>query len=382
MKRVIQLLSAGGSLLLAWMLIGAVSQEPETTTLPTLSLSPDFGISNADFAALIDSMSEPEGYFDTDNFITNETSYLQVVHTLDENVLSGGVYLGVGPDQNFSYIVHTRPSLAIITDIRRQNMLEHLLLKVLIEEAQDRVDYLCLLLGRNCENVPRDGGFSELLASVRSAPLSPELLEASILRVRDVLLSDYAIRLTPTDLEQIEYVQRSFARAGLAMRFSSFGRLSSGYPTYEEILLERDRDGTYQNYLATEALFEQLQDFEEENRLIPVVGDFAGPDALRRVGEFLRDNSLEISVFYVSNVEYYLAGLPAWDDYLENLRHLPFRGDAVFIRAYFPTGWPQHPLNVPGHRSTSLVQEVGGFMNDALTRPDWNYWDVVTRHVR
>jgi hypothetical protein len=38
-----------------------------------------------------------------------------------------GVYVGVGPDQNFSDIAHLRPSLAIVIDIRRENLLLHLL---------------------------------------------------------------------------------------------------------------------------------------------------------------------------------------------------------------------------------------------------------------
>jgi hypothetical protein len=72
----------------------------------------DVQVSRIQFAQYIQDLSEPEGSFDTDNFISNETSYLHVIPELRRQVKPGSVYMGVGPDQNFSYIVHTRPTLA------------------------------------------------------------------------------------------------------------------------------------------------------------------------------------------------------------------------------------------------------------------------------
>src|SRR5207249_10494190 len=112
---------------------------------------------------------EPEGYFDSDNFISNETSYLHVIDQLRQRVKPGGIYLGVGPDQNLSYIVHTRPSLAIITDIRRQNMLQHLLFKALFALASNRVEYLSLLFSRQTPRLEPGGSFQDLLDAVRAA---------------------------------------------------------------------------------------------------------------------------------------------------------------------------------------------------------------------
>src|SRR6266496_2682522 len=66
------------------------------------------------FAALSARLSEPGGYFDSDNLISNETSYLHVMIKMRELGVAGGVYLGVGPDQNFTYIARLRPRLAII----------------------------------------------------------------------------------------------------------------------------------------------------------------------------------------------------------------------------------------------------------------------------
>jgi hypothetical protein len=88
------------------------------------------------FAALVERLSESGGYFDTDNLISNESSYLHVMGALREVDVRGGAYIGVGPDQNFSYIARVRPSIAFIIGIRRDNLLEHLFF------GRDRVDLL------------------------------------------------------------------------------------------------------------------------------------------------------------------------------------------------------------------------------------------------
>ena len=273
-------------------------------------------ITRAQFAELIERLSEPEGYFDTDNFISNETSYLHVVPSLKENVSPGGAYFGVGPDQNFSYIVHSNPSIAIIADIRRQNMLQHLLFKVLIEEAADRYDFLCDLFSRDCTSREGDIGFGEMLFEVRTAPPNAELFQQNLGHVNGVLLDDYELSLTELDLERIAYVYRSFFEAGLGLRVSTLGRPSVGYPSFEELIRETDLDNQFQSYLSDDVLFSLLQQFQRENRLIPIVGDFAGADALKATAAYLEENELEVSVFYASNVEFYLFGLPGWQGYV------------------------------------------------------------------
>src|SRR6185436_8313343 len=100
------------------------------------------------FAAQIASLSEPGGYFDTDNLISNERSYLQVLQDLRRRNVRGGAYIGVGPDQNFTYIAEIRPTVAFIVDVRRDNLLLHLLFKALFELSRTRVEYLAQLTGR------------------------------------------------------------------------------------------------------------------------------------------------------------------------------------------------------------------------------------------
>src|SRR4030095_13203304 len=106
------------------------------------------GRDHKSFAALSARLSEPGGYFDSDNLISNETSYLHVIGKLRELGVSGGVYMGVGPDQSFSYIAKIRPKMAILIDIRRDNLLQHLLFKALFARSRNRIEYLCTYFGK------------------------------------------------------------------------------------------------------------------------------------------------------------------------------------------------------------------------------------------
>ena len=105
-------------------------------------------LSTSEFSRLIQDLSEEDGYFRSDNFTSNETSYLHVVSKLREMRVSGGAYLGVGPEQNFTYIAKVRPHIAYIVDIRGQSMLQHLLYKALFQISESRAEFLSALLSQ------------------------------------------------------------------------------------------------------------------------------------------------------------------------------------------------------------------------------------------
>jgi hypothetical protein len=342
-----------------------------------LRAATDIQVSVEQFGRYIEQWSEPEGYFDSDNFISNETSYLHVIDELRARVNPAGIYLGVGPDQNFSYIAHTRPMLAIVTDIRRQNMLEHLWYKALFSLASNRTEYLALLVSRQLPRVKTDARLEDILEAVRTSPTTEQLFLKNLAAVKRVLTESDKLKLSADDLGKIEYVYRTFWEENLNLRFSSIGRGNAlNYPTFAEMILETDRRGREQSYLSSEELFQWLKKFEAENRLIPIVGDFAGSHALRTVGAFMKTNGLHLSTFYTSNVEFYLFDRPTWGRYVANVKSLPLADDSIFIRSYFANG-PVHPLNVPGHRSTSLVGSIPRFIQAYDARRLESYWDVV-----
>lgn len=341
--------------------------------------------SDSAFAALIERLSEPGGYFDTDNLISNETSYLHVLGALEKRGLDGGAYIGVGPDQNFSYIATLRPSIAFVIDIRRDNMLQHFMFKALFEHARNRIEYLATLVGRPLPSDVDDWGdrsITELVAYIDQVPTT----EGSTAAAEDIVqsaLDDFGVALSDDDRAIILRFHRSFIRAGLDLRFTSHNRAPQPYyPTYRQLLLERDLSGEYGNYLVDEDRFQVLKRLEAENLIVPIVGDLGGSHALRAVGEYLRAQAESVSAFYTSNVEFYLMGQGSFDEFAANVASLPYSDQSVIIRSYFGGRFRgRHPLSVPGYFSTQLMQSIPTFVEQGKSGGYLSYYDLVTEHA-
>lgn len=291
------------------------------------------------FAAEIERLSEREGEFDTDNLISNERRYLEVIPALISQGVRGGAYIGVGPDQNFSYIARVRPSVAYIIDVRRDNLLLHLLFKSLFARSRTRVEYLTQLTGRRPPPAGRweDATIDALVEYVdRSAPradvapLGPALEDT---------IRSFGVPLSSADIDTIARFHRAFIDDALSLRFHSHGRPANpSYPTFRELLLGRDREGHPWNYLASEADFQFVRDMEKRDAIIPVVGNVNGPHALRAIGGAIAQRGERVSTFYISNVENYLHRDGTYLRYLENLGHLPHDERSLMIRSIFGGG--------------------------------------------
>ena len=290
------------------------------------------------FAGQVAALSEPGGYFDTDNLISNERSYLQVIPELQRAGVRGGAYIGVGPDQNFSYIAHIRPAMAFIVDIRRDNLLLHLLFKAIFAEARTRVEYLALLLGRPVPR-PLDGwreaGIGRIVAYIDGVPVDRQSVDALRLRLNG-LVTRFDVALSPEDLATIDRFHRRFIEAGLGLRFQSTGRPpQSHYPDYRELLLETDSSGRQSNYLASEESFQFVKSLHARDGIVPVVGDLSGPKALAAVARLLNGRGERLSAFYTSNVEFYLERAGTYDRFVNNLSGMPRTPRSVVIRSIF-----------------------------------------------
>ena len=76
-----------------------------------------------------------------------------------------------------------------------------------------------------------------------------------------------------------------------------------------------------------------LKDLEERNLIVPVVGNFAGPKALRAVGKYVRDHGAVVTAIYLSNVEQYLNQDGIWNNFCANVATLPLDDHSTFIRS-------------------------------------------------
>lgn len=317
----------------AWLALPGAARDGQPA--PRAAQAPAPG--TASFAAQVAALSEPGGYFDTDNLISNERSYLQVVPDLARRDVSGGAYIGVGPDTNFSYIAAVRPSVALIVDVRRDNLLLHLLFKAIFQLSPTRAEYVSLLFGRQ---VPRG------LAAWRRAPAdrlvahvarSPRAADPGALRRRVTqTIAGFGVPLSTEDLATIARFHDRFIAEGFALRFNSTGRAPrESYPTYGELVLETGADGRQHNYLASEEAFQFVRSLQARDRIIPVVGDLGGPSAVAAIGRMLAARRTPLSAFYASNVEFYLFADGTFPRFIENLRQLPRTGRSVVIRSVF-----------------------------------------------
>jgi hypothetical protein len=331
------------------------------------------------FASLVGRLSEPAGYFDTDNLISNERSYLHVVPDL--RALAGrgrGVYVGVGPDQNFSYIAHLRPSLAILIDIRRDNLLLHLLFKALFAEARTRLAYLAMLTGRAppAEVAKTERSFDEIVAYIERAPPLPDADLRALRNRLTTLVDSFGVSLTDSHRATIDRFHRRFVAEGLALQFNSFGRQPQyDYPTFRELLLEADRHGVRRSYLASEDDFLFVKRLHAEDRIVPVVGDLSGPAALASVARFLTQSNLHVAAFYTSNVEFYLFRDGKFADFIANLRRLPRMPGAVIVRSVFRYGGGIS--RVAGYNSASLTQPIDTVIDGYTSGRVRDYWDLM-----
>jgi hypothetical protein len=354
--------------------VAAVSRAPLAAQAPR-------ALSDSAFAQLVAVLSEAGGFFDTDNLISNEDAYLHPTSTLKRIGIMGGVYLGVGPDQNLSYIANVRPHIAFIVDIRRDNLLEHLLFKSLFALARNRLEYLCLLFG---EPAPADTtgwgarDIESLLHYVDS--LRPNTTARERILARVLARAERSpLGLSPADLGTIGRFHLTFISQGLGLRFNSFNRAPQPYyPDYRRLLLETDRNGRKANFLANETDFRFVKALEDNNLVVPVVGDFAGTKALPAIAQWIRGHGETVSVFYTSNVEQYLFQGGSFARFAQSVSQLPRDEGSVIVRSYFGRG---HPQAVAGYYTVLTVQLMDRFATVQAAGGFSSFYDLTTREI-
>ncbi len=247
-------------------------------------------------------LSEPGGVFvHSDNLASNETHFPEMIRMLGAR---GGAYVGVGPEQNFSYIAGLRPEIAFIIDIRRENRNLHLMYKALFEAASDRVEFVSRLFSRRPPpQLEGDPAVEQLFTAYRAASPDSGLFAATAAMIRDRLLTTHRLTLQADDVDSIEAQFRAFFTAGPDIHYGQ-GALVG--PSYSALMAAEDLVGQPRSFLASDEAFDYVKDLHGRNLIVPLVGDFAGPHAVRRVGEFVRQHGANVEVFYASNVEVYL----------------------------------------------------------------------------
>lgn len=291
------------------------------------------------FWQLVTEFSEPGGTFVSDNFVSNELAFQTILANLSEGRNPGGVYIGVGPEQNFTYIAALKPKIAFIVDIRRQNMVQHLAYKTLFEMSAERADFLSRLFSRpRPEDVGKQTSAVVMLNAFQYVASDEHLYDETVREIKQ-RLSGHGFQLTEADETSIGYILRAFFFGGPNLTYSGpRPPVRTVLPTYEELMTDSDNDGKPRSFLASEENFSAVQQMHRNNLIIPVVADFGGMKAIRAVGQYLKEHGATVSAFYVSNVEQYLFMNDSWKAFYSNVAALPLDSKSVFIRPLINDG--------------------------------------------
>jgi len=286
------------------------------------------------FWTLFTDLSETAGQFPL-QFMSNEDSAQFVIPQLKQKAKRGGVFIGVGSEQNFTYIATLQPRLAFVVDIRRDNAIEHLMYKALFEMSANRADFVSRLFARR-----RPAGLSDNLSAeaifnaFQTVDVDPTYYDENLRAVLDRLSNTsggHGFPLSAADRNDVGRMMNAFRTAG---PFSLKGFGDPTNPTYAQLMSASDLDGVNQSYLANEENFRLVRELESQNRVIPLVGDFAGTKAISGIGRYLKDHESAVDVFYVSNVERYLFEQgDHGKQFYANVRTLPLANSSLFVRS-------------------------------------------------
>ena len=333
-------------------------------------------ISDAEFWSLVTEFSEPNGPYPYENYVANEVMLQRVIPAARKQIKLGGVYVGVGPEQNFTYALALEAKMAFVIDIRRQNMLELLLYKALFETAENRADFMSQLFSRKRPpNLDAKTNASALLDAYKFVRPDENYQQETIKTLKSVL-AKHGFTLSAEDLRTIERVHTVFYRAGPSIDYTFEAtqlppRPAAGFPSFERMMIATDGDcgspcltsyslppapGRNWSFLATEENYQYVRAMQRKNLFIPLVGDFAGPSTIRKIGQYLKQHGATVSAFYASNVEYYLDERQQQAFYA-NVLALPTDSSSVFLRFISGTGSVMPWWN-PRIGNTSVVSRI------------------------
>jgi hypothetical protein len=293
--------------------------------------------------------SEQDGYFRSDNLLSNETTYQYIIPGLVKTAKQGRVYLGVGPEQNFTYMAALKPSMAFIIDIRHGNLDVQLLYKALFELSKDRAEFVGRLFSRKRpDRLTTRSTADEIFAAYLNANGSQQMYEENLKAVQDLLTKKHNLPLTSGDLDGIRWALSNYYQFGPSISYNSSlsanvppaivganggNRFGGGGVTYGGLMMSDDGNGNERSYLASEESFTFLKDLESRNMVVPVVGDFGGNKAIRAVATYIKSVGGQVSAFYLSNVEQFLVQDGKWDRFCLSVASLPIDETSMFIRS-------------------------------------------------
>jgi hypothetical protein len=293
--------------------------------------------------------------------------------------VNGGVYLGVGPEQNLSYIASIRPKMAVLFDIRRQAMVQHQIFKAIFELSPDRADFIQMAFAK-----PRPAKL-DTTTEIRAMwdaywyiPTDTSMARKNYTRIVEHLTKTHGFTFTEYEMQMMKNVYDAFIAYGPVITTNG-GQNGGRQPanTFADMTgYSYDAGGLPRSFLSSEDNYRYVRNLHLNNLILTVTGDFGGPKAIRAVADYLKSRNAVVSAFYVSNVEQYLFMDGKANAFYANVATLPIDDKSVFIRPYSMRNFNRDG----GYGTTNSLCPIGGFLravnagrvyanNDALACP-------------
>ena len=291
-------------------------------------------LTDQEFWKLSSDFSESDGFFRSDNLLSNEIWMQHVIPELLSNIKTPSVYMGVGPEQNFTYITSLKPKMVFIVDVRRGNLDLQLMYKAVFELSADRADFVGKLFSKKRpDGLDKNASAMEIFAAYRGVERSEVLYKDNLKAIDDLLVTTHHFALSEGDRQGVEYVYHAFYNFGPSLNYSSTGGFGGrSQPNYADLMAATDEAGVARSFLTNDENFQFMKTLEGKNLLVPVVGNFSGPKAIRAVGDYIRMKGATVSAFYLSNVEQYLyQDRDLGASFCRNVATLPLEPSSTFI---------------------------------------------------
>ena len=322
-------------------------------------------LSNEEYFRIMRDFSERPGHYFSSNYSSNESSYLQVIDEIEKLKIKGGAYIGVGPEQNYTYIAKIRPEIAFIVDIRQDAQLQHLMYRALFQISENRIDFIKNLTCRSPSRIKKDDSLEQSIALfLHESPPDSMKFQECFEHIMQTFREEDISRLSVEEIDRMKSIYRAFALAGLNISFDfrpneyhNLGRQIK----FHTLILSKTPDGRYENFLASDENYEAVRKLSFENRIVPIVGNFSGHHALRSIAEYLSERRIIVRVFYVSNVEAFL--FQQNNDvrnYLENIYLLPSDVSSYMIR-FTSRHDSSRPADSERHEGVTRMEKLQNF---------------------
>jgi len=167
----------------------------------------------------------------------------------------------------------------------------------------------------------------KIFSTLGSSRGDASLLNRNLSEIKTRLQKTHGFVLTSNDLRTIDTIATAFYRGGPDAHLTTYGT------SFRLLMMVTDGQNRNRNFLTSDSNYQFVRQMQQKNLIVPIVGDFAGPKALRSISGYLREHAAEVSAFYVSNVEEYIASPQSvWTSYCRNIASLPVNPSSTFIR--------------------------------------------------